>query len=77
MLHLAIEGGIDPEHVNSYKLRSKDQILQSAEEEAVFDFAAEANILKNVTDAYLSITLVEYYWDENAAIDISRHMWLL
>ena len=46
---LAIEGGIDPHHVEIISLGKKPNFVKP-EEEAVFDFAAEANILKNVSD---------------------------
>jgi 4-carboxymuconolactone decarboxylase len=64
---LAIEGGIDPEHVKVISLGQKPN-FQNAKEEAVFDFAAEANILKNVTDATYQ-KLVDLL-GENAAIDL-------
>ena len=46
---LAIEGGIDPENVNIISMGQRPNFT-NLEEEAVFDFAAEANILKNVSD---------------------------
>ena len=64
---LAIEGGIDPKHVDTISL-GKKPIFENPEEEAVFDFAAEANILKNVSDSTYK-KLVDLL-GENAAIDI-------
>ena len=64
---LAIDGGIDPEHVKAISLGHKPNFT-NAEEEAVFDFAAEANILKNVTDPTYK-KLVDLL-GENAAIDL-------
>ena len=64
---LAIEGGIDPENVNIISMGQRPNFTK-AEEEAVFDFAAEANILKNVSD-YTYNKLVSIL-DETAAIDI-------
>jgi len=64
---LAIEGGIDPENVNIISMGQRPNFTK-AEEEAVFDFAAEANILKNVSDNTYN-NLVNTL-DETAAIDI-------
>ena len=64
---LAIEGGIDPKHVDTIS-HGKKPIFENPEEEAVFDFAAEANILKNVSDSTYK-KLVDLL-GENAAIDI-------
>ena len=64
---LAIEGGIDPENVNIISMGQRPNFTK-AEEEAVFDFAAEANILKNVSDSTYN-NLVKIL-DETAAIDI-------
>ena len=64
---LAIEGGIDPQHVNIISMGQRPNFTK-AEEEAVFDFAAEANILKNVSDNTYN-NLVNTL-DETAAIDI-------
>ena len=64
---LAIEGGIDPKHVDTISL-GKRPLFEKPEEQAVFDFAAEANILKNVSDMTYK-QLVDIL-DENAAIDI-------
>ena len=64
---LAIEGGIDPENVNIISIGQRPN-FKKAEEEAVFDFAAEANILKNVSDNTYN-NLVNTL-DETAAIDI-------
>ena len=64
---LAIEGGIAPNHVDTISL-GKKPIFENPEEEAVFDFAAEANILKNVSDSTYK-KLVDLL-GENAAIDI-------
>lgn len=64
---LAIEGGIDLEHVNIISMGQRPNFTK-AEEEAVFDFAAEANILKNVSDNTYN-NLVNTL-DETAAIDI-------
>lgn len=64
---LAIEGGIDPENVNIISMGQRPN-FKKAEEEAVFDFAAEANILKNVSDNTYN-NLVNTL-DETAAIDI-------
>ena len=64
---LAIEGGIDPKHVDTISLGIRP-LFEKSEEQAVFDFAAEANILKNVSDnTYKDLIDV---LDENAAIDI-------
>ena len=64
---LAIEGGIDPENVNIISMGQR-QNFTKAEEEAVFDFAAEANILKNVSDnTYNNLVNI---LNETAAIDI-------
>ena len=64
---LAIEGGIDPENVNIISMGQRPNFTK-AEEEAVFDFAAEANILKNVSDnTYNNLVSI---LDETAAIDI-------
>mgnify|MGYP005668473855 FL=1 len=64
---LAIEGGIDPENVNIISMGQRPNFAK-AEEEAVFDFAAEANILKNVSDnTYYNLVNT---LDETAAIDI-------
>ena len=64
---LAIEGGIDPENVNIISMGQRPNFTK-VEEEAVFDFAAEANILKNVSDNTYN-NLVNTL-DETAAIDI-------
>ena len=64
---LAIEGGIDPQHVNIISIGQRPNFTKK-EEEAVFDFAAEANILKNVSDNTYN-NLVNTL-DETAAIDI-------
>ena len=64
---LAIEGGIDPENVNIISMGQRPNFTK-AEEEAVFDFAAEANILKNVSDNTYN-NLVDIL-NETAAIDI-------
>ena len=64
---LAIEGGIDPENVNIISMGQRPNFTM-AEEEAVFDFAAEANILKNVSDNTYN-NLVKTL-NETAAIDI-------
>ena len=64
---LAIEGGIDPENVNIISMGQRPNFTK-AEEEAVFDFAAEANILKNVSDnTYNNLVII---LNETAAIDI-------
>ena len=64
---LAIEGGIDPENVNIISMGQRPNFTK-AEEEAVFDFAAEANILKNVSDnSYNNLVNI---LNETAAIDI-------
>ena len=64
---LAIEGGIDPQHVNIISTGQRPNFTKK-EEEAVFDFAAEANILKNVSDnTYNNLVNI---LDEKAAIDI-------
>jgi 4-carboxymuconolactone decarboxylase len=64
---LAIEGGIDPENVNIISMGQRPN-FRKAEEEAVFDFAAEANILKNVSDnTYNNLVNI---LNETAAIDI-------
>ena len=64
---LAIEGGIDPENVNIISMGQRPNFTK-AEEEAVFDFAAEANILKNVSDnTYNNLVSIQ---DETAAIDV-------
>ena len=64
---LAIEGGIDPENVNIISKGQRPNFTK-AKEEAVFDFAAEANILKNVSDnTYNNLVKI---LDETAAIDI-------
>ena len=64
---LAIEGGIDRENVNIISMGQRPNFTK-AEEEAVFDFAAEANILKNVSDnTYINLVNT---LDETAAIDI-------
>jgi 4-carboxymuconolactone decarboxylase len=64
---LAIEGGIDPKHVETISL-GKKPIFENPEQNAVFDFAAEANILKNVSDnTYKRLVGL---LGENAAIDI-------
>jgi len=64
---LAIEGGIDPENVNIISMGKRPNFTK-AKEEAVFDFAAEANILKNVSDnTYNNLVSI---LDENAAIDV-------
>ena len=64
---LAIEGGIDPKHVDTISLGKKPN-FKSQEEDAVFDFAAEANIVKKVSDNTYK-KLVDLL-GENAAIDI-------
>ena len=64
---LAIEGGIDPENVNIISMGQRPNFT-NVEEEAVFDFAAEANILKNVSDNTYN-NLINTL-DETAAIDI-------
>ena len=64
---LAIEGGIDPKHVDTISLGKKPN-FESPEEDAVFDFAAEANIVKKVSDNTYN-KLVDLL-GENAAIDI-------
>ena len=64
---LAIEGGIDPKHVDTISMGQRPNFTKT-EEEAVFDFAAEANILKNVSDNTYN-NLVNTL-DETAAIDI-------
>ena len=64
---LAIEGGIDPENVNIISMGQRPNFTK-VEEEAVFDFAAEANILKNVSDNTYN-NLVNML-NETAAIDI-------
>ena len=64
---LAIEGGIDPKHVETISL-GKKPIFENPEQNAVFDFAAEANILKNVSDN--TYKRFVYLLGENAAIDI-------
>ena len=64
---LAIEGGIEPENVNIISMGQRPNFTK-AEEEAVFDFAAEANILKNVSDnTYNNLVNI---LNETAAIDI-------
>ena len=64
---LAIEGGIDPENVSIISMGQRPNFTK-AEEEAVFDFAAEANILKNVSDnTYNNLVNI---LNETAAIDI-------
>ncbi len=64
---LAIEGGIDPDNVNIISMGQRPNFTK-AEEEAVFDFAAEANILKNVSDnTYNNLVNI---LNETAAIDI-------
>ena len=64
---LAIEGGIDRENVNIISMGQRPNFTK-AEEEAVFDFAAEANILKNVSDnTYNNLVNI---LNETAAIDI-------
>ena len=64
---LAIEGGIDPQHVKIISVGQRPD-FKKTEEEAVFDFAAEANILKNVSDnTYNKLINI---LDETAAIDI-------
>ena len=64
---LAIEGGIDPKHVETISL-GKKPVFENPEQNAVFNFAAEANILKNVSDNTYK-RLVDLL-GENAAIDI-------
>ena len=64
---LAIEGGINPKHVDTISL-GKRPLFEKPEEQAVFDFAAEANILKNVSDITYK-KLVDIL-GESAAIDI-------
>ena len=64
---LAIEGGIDPKHVDTISL-GKRPLFEKPEEQAVFDFAAEANILKNVSDITYK-KLVDIL-GESSAIDI-------
>jgi 4-carboxymuconolactone decarboxylase len=64
---LAIEAGIDPQHVNIISTGQRPNFTKK-EEEAVFDFAAEANILKNVSDnTYNNLVNI---LDKTAAIDI-------
>ena len=64
---LAIEGGIDPKHVDTISMGLRPNFTKT-EEEAVFDFAAEANILKNVSDnTYNNLVNI---LNETAAIDI-------
>ena len=64
---LAIEGGIDPKHVDTICMGQRPNFTKK-EEEAVFDFAAEANILKNVSDnTYNNLVNI---LNETAAIDI-------
>ena len=64
---LAIEGGIDPENVNIISMGQRPNFTK-AEEESVFDFAAEANILKNVSDnTYNNLVSI---LDETTAIDV-------
>ena len=64
---LAIEGGIDPENVNIISMGQRPNFTKK-EEESVFDFAAEANILKNVSDnTYNNLVNI---LNETAAIDI-------
>ena len=64
---LAIEGGIDPENVNIISMGQRPNFTKT-EEEAVFDFAAEANILKNVSDnTYNNLVNI---LNQTAAIDI-------
>ena len=64
---LAIEGGIDPENVNIISMGQRPNFT-NVEEEAVFDFAAEVNILKNVSDnTYNNLVNI---LNETAAIDI-------
>jgi len=64
---LAIEGEINPENVNIISMGQRPNFTK-AEEEAVFDFAAEANILKNVSDnTYNNLVNI---LNETAAIDI-------
>ena len=64
---LAIEGGIDPENINIISMGQRPNFT-NVEEEAVFDFAAEANILKNVSDnTYNNLVNI---LNETAAIDI-------
>lgn len=64
---LAIEGGIEPKHVDTISL-GKRPLFEKPEQQAVFDFAAEANILKNVSDITYK-KLVDIL-GESAAIDI-------
>ena len=64
---LAIEGGIEPKHVDTISL-GKRPLFEKPEQQAVFDFAAEANILKNVSDITYK-KLVDIL-SESAAIDI-------
>ena len=64
---LAIKGGIDTKHVDTISL-GKRPLFEKPEEQAVFDFAAEANILKNVSDITYK-KLVDIL-GESAAIDI-------
>ena len=64
---LAIEGGIDSKHVDTISMGQRPNFTKT-EEEAVFDFAAEANILKNVSDnTYNNLVNI---LNETAAIDI-------
>ena len=64
---LAIEGGIDPQHVKIISVGQRPD-FKKTEEEAVFDFAAEANILKNVSDnTYNNLVNI---LNQTAAIDI-------
>ena len=64
---LAIEGGIDPKHVDTISV-GKRPLFEKPEEQAVFDFAAEANILKNVSD--ITYKKLVNILGESAAIDI-------
>ena len=64
---LAIEGGIDPEHITTIS-NGKRPMFNNIEEQLVFDFAAEANILKKVTDQTFN-SLIETL-GQTAAIDI-------
>jgi len=64
---LAIKAGINEEYVNTIA-QAKRPIFDNQIEQVVFDFAAEANILKNVSDNTYN-NLVDIL-NETAAIDI-------
>ena len=64
---LAIEGGIDPENVNIISMGQRPNFTK-VEEEAVFDIATKANIIKNASDnTYNNLVNI---LNETAAIDI-------